>query len=152
MDILKAEQEITALKEAVQGMQVNIERSHNDLYEEAVKLSEKIGIVPTRPSIVQRQIHRRNAPATFPEDYCRINLTIVFLDHVLKQLNSRFPSAAYTCFKVFSVVPSVMLANLPTWRSDVEALCDHYSQNILVGNPPPPIQHTKGCRLIKYSV
>ena len=94
MDILKAEQEIATLQNALKDMQKNIEGHHHQLFEQAVQLSQKVGIQPSRPRIVQRQIFRSNCPASTPEAYYRINLTQVFLDHCLQQLQSRFPPEA----------------------------------------------------------
>lgn len=101
MDILKAEQEIATLQNALEDMQTNIEGHHHRLFEEAVQLAEKVGIQPSRPRIVQRQIYRSNCPASTPEAYYRINLTQVFLDHSLQQLQSRFPPKPMCVLKVF---------------------------------------------------
>ena len=102
MDLLNAEQDV----------QTNLDQKHRELYDEAVQLAAEVDIEPSRPRIVQRQINRPNAagPGTSPIDYYRINLTRVFLDHVLEQLRSRFPPQAYTCYKGFSIVPLVRTA------------------------------------------
>ena len=44
MDILKAEQEIATLQNAIKDMQKNTEGHHHRLFEEAVQLSQKVGI------------------------------------------------------------------------------------------------------------
>ena len=56
MDILKAEQEIVTLQNALKAMQTNIEGHRHWLFEAAVQLAEKVGIQPSRPRIVQCQI------------------------------------------------------------------------------------------------
>ena len=66
MDILKAEQEFATLQNALEDMQKNIEGHHHRLFEEAVQLSQNVGIQPSRPRIVQRQIFRSNCPASTP--------------------------------------------------------------------------------------
>lgn len=137
MDILKAEQEIATLRNALKDMQTNIEGHHHRLFEEAVQLAEKVGIEPSRPRIVQRQIFRSNCPASTPEAYYRINLTQVFLDHSLQQLQSRFPPEAYVCFKGFSIVPSVLLKAPSTWKAQIQEFCHHYARDLpnVVGLP-----------------
>ena len=57
MDILAAEQEISTLKDALQEMHAHIDQHHHRLYEEAVQLSERIGIQPSRRRTVQRQVY-----------------------------------------------------------------------------------------------
>ena len=101
MDILKAEKEIATLPNALKDMQTDIKSHHHWLFEEAVQLSQKFGIQPSRPRIIQRQIFLSNYPVSTPEAYYRINLTQVFLDHCLQQLQSRFHPEAYVCFKGF---------------------------------------------------
>ena len=113
-EILKAEQEISNLKETLEDFQSNIDEEHNRVYQEAVQLAGEIEIEPSQPRTVQRQVHRNNAPSTSPNEYYKINLTRVFLDHALQQLHSRFPREAYTCYKGMSIVPAVLLNNLPT--------------------------------------
>ncbi|XP_068703325.1 52 kDa repressor of the inhibitor of the protein kinase-like [Montipora foliosa] len=137
MDILKAEQEITTLQNALKDMQTNIEGHHHRLFDEAVQLSQKVGLEPSRPRIVQRQIFRSNCPASNPEAYYRINLTQVFLDHCLQQLQSRFPQGAYVYFKGFSVIPSVLLKTPSTWKAQIQEFCHHYARDLpnVVGLP-----------------
>ena len=82
------------------------------------------------PRIVQRQVHRNNAPAPTPEDYYRINLTTDFLNHALVQLDSRFEDDVFVCCKGFSVIPSILLATDPIWKDNVREFCNHYRQDI----------------------
>ena len=71
------------------------------------------------PRIIQRQVHRNNAPAPTPEDYYRINLTTEFLNHTLAQLDSRFEDDVFVCYKGFSGNPSILLATDPIWKDNV---------------------------------
>ncbi|XP_066029621.1 52 kDa repressor of the inhibitor of the protein kinase-like [Pocillopora verrucosa] len=80
--------------------------------------------------IAQRQMHRNNAPAATPEGYFKINLTRVFLDHVLQQLNTRFQDDVFVCYKGISIIPSVLLATDPAWKANVLEFCNHYRQDI----------------------
>ena len=83
MDLLKAEEEIVLLKSALRDMQSDIDTGHHTLYEEAVTLARRVSVQPGMPRIIQRQVHRNNAPAKTPEVYYRINLTTDFLNHAL---------------------------------------------------------------------
>ena len=112
MDLLKAKEEIVLLKSALTGMQTDLNTRHHALYEEAVTLARRVSVQPSMPRIVQRQVHRNNAPAPTPEDYYRINLTTDFLNHALVQLDSRFEDDVFVCYKGFSVIPSILLAIL----------------------------------------
>ena len=111
-------------------MQTSIDDRHHQLFEEAVALSWKIGLTPSRPRVVPRQVYRDNLPSEDIEGYYRENLTVSFLDHSLQQLRTRFPSEAYICYEGFSIVPTILLSNLPTWRECVRVFCEHYVQDI----------------------
>ena len=118
-------------------LQTNIKSHHHWLFEEAVQLSQKFGIQPSRPRIIQRQIFLSNYPVSTPEAYHRINLTQVFLDHCLQQLQSRFHPEAYVYFKGFFNVPSVLLKTPSTWKAQIQEFCHHYARDHLnvVGLP-----------------
>ena len=130
MDLLKAKEEIALLKSALTDMQTDIDTRHHALYKEAVTLARHVSVQPSMPRIIQRQVHRNNAPAPTPEDYYRINLTTEFLNHTLAQLDSRFEDDVFVCYKGFSVIPSILLATDPIWKDNVREFCNHYRQDI----------------------
>ena len=130
MDLLKAKEEIVRLKPDLTGMQTDLNTRHHALCEEAVILARCVSVQPSMPRIVQRQVHRNNAPAPTPEDYYRINLTTYFLNHALVQLDSRFEDDVFVCYKGFSVIPSILLATDPIWKDNVREFCNHYRQDI----------------------
>ena len=90
IDLLKAKDEISLLKNALADMQRNINRRHNQLYVEAVALAASVGVQPSMPRVAVRQANRANAPANNPEVYYRINLTTVFLNHCIQHIDRRF--------------------------------------------------------------
>ena len=130
MDLLKAKEEIVLLKAALRGMQMDLNTRYHALYEEAVALARHVSVQPSMPRIIQRQVHRNNAPPPAPEDYYRINLTTDFLNHALVQLDSRFQDDVFECYKGFSVIPSILLATSPVWKDNVCEFCNHYRQDI----------------------
>ena len=137
MDLLKAHSEITSLKSALKDLRSNIDVEHRQLYQEAVELAAKIGIQPHKPRVIPVQVYRNNNPSQSIEGHYRVNLSIIFIDHALKQLDTRFPSETNLFYQGFSIVPFVMLANLSTWKDSVEQFCQHYSSDIpnIVGLP-----------------
>ena len=130
MDLLKAKEEIFLLKAALRGMQTDLNTRHHAIYEEAVTLARSVSVEPSMPRIIHRQVYRNNTPAPTPEDHYRINLTTVFLNHALMQLDSRFEEDVSVCNKGFSVIPSILLATDPIWKDNVRGFCDHYRQDI----------------------
>ena len=57
-------------------------------------LANSINVPLSTPRTAKQQCHRANASTTpnqSPEDYYRINVYYPFIDHVIQELNSRFP-------------------------------------------------------------
>ncbi|CAH3163680.1 unnamed protein product, partial [Pocillopora meandrina] len=104
MDLLKAKDELALLKSVLEDMSTDIDNRHHNLYQEAVTIARQVAVQPEMPRIAQRQMHRNNAPAATPEGYFKINLTRVFLDHVLQQLNTRFQDDVFVCYKGISII------------------------------------------------
>lgn len=130
IDLLKAKDEVALLKSTLTQLQTDIDVRHHQLYGEAVILARRVSVQPSMPRITQRQVYRDNAPAPSPEDYYRINVTTVFLDHALQQLDTRFQDEVYVCYKGLSLIPSILLANDLVWKQNVLDFCDHYRQDI----------------------
>ena len=130
IDLLKAGDEISLLKRALADMQREIVARHHQLYDEAVTLAASVGVQPSMPRVVARQVHRANAPAVTPEIYYRINLNRTFLDHCTQHIERRFQDEVHICYKGLYLIPSVMLDNAAVWKARVREFCDHYRQDI----------------------
>ena len=100
------------------------------LYTEAVELAVSIQIDPTMPMILSRQIRRANASVAAPEQYYKINLTRVFLDHAIQQLDIRFQAQVHICYKGLSIIPSILLGQPQDWKNNVREFCESYNQDI----------------------
>ena len=130
IDLVKAKEEISLLKNALADMRRDIDARHHILYDEAVTLAASIGVQPSMPRVVQRQVHRANVPAPTPESHYRINLTTPFLDHCSQHIERRFQDEVYSCYKGPYITPSVMLDNLASWKDNVRQFCDYYRRDI----------------------
>ncbi|XP_048576643.1 52 kDa repressor of the inhibitor of the protein kinase-like [Nematostella vectensis] len=106
MDILKAKEELALLISVLTEMSNDIDATHHELYQDAMTIARQVDVQPDMPRVAQRQTHRPNAPASNPEDYYKINLTRVFLDHVLEQLDSRFKDDVFICYKELQLLQS----------------------------------------------
>ena len=71
-------------------MRLKIEEKHAKWFQEACRVSEKLDITVQKPRTFQVQGNRANTPAETVEDYCRRNLTIQFLAHLINELEVRF--------------------------------------------------------------
>ena len=67
-----------------------MDRNFSEIYEDAVKKAEEVGIVPTLPRVASRQKNKSNNPAQTPEEYFKRNVAIPFLDHIVTILDVKF--------------------------------------------------------------
>ena len=130
IDLVKPKEEISLLKNALADMRTDIDARHHILYEEGVTLPTSIGVQPSMPRVVQRQLHRASVPAPTPESHYRINLTAPFLGHCSQHLERRFQDEAYSCYKGLYITSSVMLDNLASWKGNIREFCDYYRRDI----------------------
>ena len=111
MDLLKAHSEITSLKNVLKDLRSNIDVEHRQLYQEAVELAAKVGIQPHKPRVIPVQVYRNNNPSQSIEGHYRVNLSIIFIDHALKQLDTRFPAETNLFYQGFSISSLRLLKN-----------------------------------------
>ena len=114
--------------------------AHHLLYTEAAELAGSIQSDPTMLMIIiNRQIRRANAPAAAPKQYYKINLTRVFLDHAIQQLDIRFKAQVHICYKGLSIIPSILLGQPMALRSGQ----NYMKSNIRIRRP---MQYVQGQR------
>ena len=60
------------------------------------KWQKKLELNLKKPRVANLQAHRSNSPSTSVEEHYRVNAAILFLDHVIENLNNKFDSE--NCF------------------------------------------------------
>ena len=89
----------------------DIEEECHEWFEDASRLTNKIGATVSVPRITGKQEHRNNAPSVNPESHYRVNVAIPFIGA-----------------EIFSLVPSAMVKHdsirnlsekLPFWQQDL---------------------------------
>ena len=119
-DILGVFSEIKDVIKTLSAVRLKIEEKHAKWFQEACRISEKL---------VQR--NRANTPADTVEDYYRRNLTILFLDHRLNELEVRFGSGEQeTAMQCLLAVPSILLASKETWTTSFRRFCTFYEDSL----------------------
>ena len=78
------------MKEFYREQRQTIETVFVHIYDQAVRMAEKVGTDPSKPRSVGRQQHRSNAPADTIQQYYTRNVAIPFLDHVVSELDMQF--------------------------------------------------------------
>ena len=68
----------------------SIDSSFQHIYEQVLRMAEKMGTEPCQPRTVKRQQHRSNIQVDAVFDHYKINIAIPFLDHVISDLYAQF--------------------------------------------------------------
>lgn len=60
------------------------------VYEAGVDMAKYAKVETGKPRTSGRQMHRANAAADTDQDYYRINVAVVFLDHICNEMSALF--------------------------------------------------------------
>ena len=119
IDSYEAYEMIDATIDRLKGYRNDIDQEFQEWFHAATTLVESAGGVVSLPRVSGRQQHRNNSPAETPEAYYRRNVAIPFLDHLLKEMETRFDQSSRTCSVIFKLIPKLLLA-----VDDLQDLCD----------------------------
>ena len=108
IDILCAYKEIDLLVMSIQKVRNSVDLYHSQWYQEACSIAQKVEAPVKKPRTASRQQHRSNTPASDPETYFKVNVTIPFLDHLLEELDRRFSEIHCSAVHGLSIIPSLM--------------------------------------------
>ena len=112
MGLLKADQEISSLRKAFEDMRVEIDDHHRRLYTKRLsRLLQKLGFNLADLELFSARFTEAIYQHLLWSSITREILPLFFLDHSLQQLQLRFLPEAYICYKGFSIVPTILLAN-----------------------------------------
>ena len=90
VDVIAAVEKITLLFSMLQRVHDEITESHDECYDESVKLADNLGTLPSKPRIANAQANRSNNPSYTASEYYRRVISIPFLDHHSSQIQMRF--------------------------------------------------------------
>ena len=109
IDIAESLKQINLLKAELKILRTSVDEYHDKFYDEAVELANEVEVDEKTPRICKHQTTRENYTASTPREYYRLKLTIPFLDHLIEEMESRFPSEMCNLYNVFYVIPAVFL-------------------------------------------
>ena len=123
---------IQNLKLTIANLRNSVENYHENWYNKAKKLAEKVDISEanmTKPRTCSRQIYRSNQPVQNTKEYFRVSLTIPFLDHVSADLEYRFPGDELTQYRGLYIIPYVMLNESSDWEKEFMVFANYYYED-----------------------
>ena len=126
-DIAKAFTETSNVIKTLEQIRRDVDATHLAWHEEALQLGSKVGVVPSVPCRCGRQCNRDNTPAEDSETYYRRTLTVLFLDQLIMEMNSRFSETQKKAVLGLSLVPAAMDKD---WKAKAQELAEFYCDDL----------------------
>lgn len=105
LDIVEAYEMITEITKLYQVERKNVDSSFAPVYDQSIRMAEKIGTVVGMPRITRRQQHRSNAEASSPHEYFQRNVAIPLHDHIIMCLDQQFSPSAIIATSLLGLAP-----------------------------------------------
>eukprot|EP00112_Aurelia_sp_Birch-Aquarium-sp1_P012152 Seg2554.3 transcript_id=Seg2554.3/GoldUCD/mRNA.D3Y31 product="52 kDa repressor of the inhibitor of the protein kinase" protein_id=Seg2554.3/GoldUCD/D3Y31 len=129
LDVIASVEKVTLMFSMLQRMRNEIAESHGEWYGKAVRLTDSVGTVRSRPRTAKIQTHRANTPSDTPSEYYRPVITIPFLDHLSSQIQTRFSQRNVAILDAFYALPSTVLSD-PTWMEKFSRFLSLYEGDL----------------------
>jgi hypothetical protein len=132
IDIAQSLKLINVLKDNLARLRSSVDKYHDLYYDKALELAKKVKLCdPKIPRICDVQTNRDNYPANTARDYYRLKLTIPLLDHVIGEIESRFPSEMCNLYNGFYVIPSNFLhCKGVNWKTEFMKFMSAYEDDM----------------------
>ena len=83
------------------------------------------------PRMCKVQTTRENYPVTTGRDYFRVKQTIPLLDHLIEQIEFRFPSKMCNFYNRFYIIPSIFLnCKNVDWKTEFMKFASAYRDDM----------------------
>ncbi len=113
---------VSSLKTSIVNVRNSIDSYHDQWYEIALVLAQKVGLKESKPRTVGRQTTRANHPYKTVSAYYKRIITIPLIDHLFSSLDERFDINSVNVYLGLSIVPTKMFSlinNGVDWNEDM---------------------------------
>ena len=101
-------QKVSEVQQHYQALREDVDKEHGRIYQKALLLADKIGGEERMPRIIPGRQSRPNPEVQSPKDYWRVTVTILFLDSIITELESRFGSEKRVHYKLCALIPEIL--------------------------------------------
>ena len=85
----------------------NIDSEFDPIYNQAMRITERMNVTPSTPPMAQRQMYRDNIEASNPKEYYKRVIAIPILDTLISEMKFRFNKFSITASNVLYLVPEL---------------------------------------------
>ena len=132
IDVVKSLKQINLLKAQLKELRDSVDKIHGDYYDQALELAKNVKVNEKFPRICNVQTTRENYPVANGRDYYRVKLTIPLLDHLIEQMEFRFPSEICNLYNGFYIIPSIFFkcSKEFDWRAEFMKFVSAYRDDM----------------------
>ena len=86
----------------------NIDSEFDPIYNQAMRITERMNVTPSTPPMAQRQMYRDNIEASNPKEYYKRVIAIPILDTLISEMKFHYNKFSITASKAPYLVPELM--------------------------------------------
>ena len=139
-DLVKTSADILMFKQTLHVVRSDIDAHFNTWYERILELANELGVQESMKQRCSIQLYRENYASNGIKEYYKRSVAIPFLDHLSRELDTRFSADNLIVYSGFSIFPSFMfskvgrelIGNEPTWRVNFQNFLRKYHSDIPV--------------------
>ena len=109
IDIAESMKQINLLKAQLRNLRKSVDEIHDQYYDQALQLASDVNVKEKFVRTCTTQTMRENYRVETARDYYRVKLTIPILDHLIEQIEFRFPSETCNVYSGFYIIPKNFL-------------------------------------------
>ena len=131
IDVLASLNQIQLLKDTISDLRTKVDETHGRLYQQCLKMAEKINVPESRPRVCKVQIFRENYAAYSPSEYYKQKITIPLLDHLSNEVNERFSTKNCRIISGLYIIPGVFTecSEDVNWKNEVLKFAEIYMED-----------------------
>ena len=107
-DVVKAFNEVESVVNDLGAVRSNIDSEFDTVYDQAMRMAERMNVIPSTPRMAQRQMHQDTIEEANPKEYYKQVITIPILDTLILEMKFRCNKFSITASKVLYLVPKLI--------------------------------------------
>ena len=108
IDVFKAFNEVESVANDLGARRNNIDSEFDKIYNQAMRMAERMNVTPSTPRMAQRQMHQDNIEAANPQEYYKRVIVIPILNTLILEMKFLFNKFSITVSKVLYLVPELI--------------------------------------------
>ena len=131
VDIIEAYDDVSSVTKDIKSTRKNIDKEFSVIFEQAERITAKVGAQPSMPRIAKKQVNRDNTEGDSP--YYRRVFAIPFIDKSISELQLRFTMLSHSVSRLLFLI-STATTEVPLGKDSYEQIIEMLTLSYLHGN------------------